>query len=59
MKKYACTNATTDDLWSVLSEKFGADLNAMMDTWTKQKGYPVLTAKLNNDNYLELEQVWF
>ncbi|KAL9674745.1 hypothetical protein QQ045_002944 [Rhodiola kirilowii] len=59
MKKYACKNATTDDLWSVLSEESGADLNGMMDSWTKQKGYPVLYVKLNKDNYLELEQAQF
>uniref|UniRef100_A0A7N0VBP6 Aminopeptidase n=1 Tax=Kalanchoe fedtschenkoi TaxID=63787 RepID=A0A7N0VBP6_KALFE len=59
MEKYACKNAKTEDLWSVLSEEFGADLNAMMDTWTKQKGYPVLSVKLNLDNYLEFEQSQF
>lgn len=43
MERYACKNAKTDDLWYVLSEESGVQVNRMMDTWTKQKGYPVIS----------------
>lgn len=56
MKRYAGKNAKTDDLWSVLSEESGIQVNSMMDTWTKQKGYPLISVK-SKDNILELEQV--
>jgi len=38
--KYA--NATTGDLWAALSQASGIDVSAMMTSWTKQVGYPVL-----------------
>lgn len=57
MKKYACKNTKTEDLWSVLSEESGIQVNTMMDTWTKKKGYPVISVKLEDFN-LEFEQVF-
>ena len=56
MKRYAGKNTKTEDLWSVLSEESGIQVNSMMDAWTKQKGYPVISVK-SNDNTLEFEQV--
>ena len=56
MKKYACKNATTDDLWSVISEESGIEVNKLMDIWTKQTGYPLIYVKLEEDS-LEFEQV--
>lgn len=56
MKRYARKNAKTEDLWSVLSEESGLQVNAMMDTWTKQKGYPLIFVK-SKDHILEFEQV--
>ncbi|GMQ08224.1 hypothetical protein CsSME_00052052 [Camellia sinensis var. sinensis] len=58
MKKYACKNTKTEDLWSVLSEESGIQVNTMMDTWTKKKGYPVISVKLEDFN-LEFEQSQF
>ncbi|KAH9297886.1 hypothetical protein KI387_029568 [Taxus chinensis] len=55
IKRYACKNARTEDLWAVLSEESGERVNELMDSWTKQKGYPVVIAKLTDDG-LELEQ---
>lgn len=49
-------NAKTDDLWAVLSEGSGQPVNELMDSWTKQKGYPVIHVKVG-ENTLELEQV--
>ncbi|KAG0543432.1 hypothetical protein BDA96_02G190700 [Sorghum bicolor] len=58
IKKFAYSNAKTEDLWAVLEEKSGEPVKNMMTTWTKQQGYPVINAKLQG-NYLELEQAQF
>lgn len=57
IRKFAYSNAKTEDLWAVLEEKSGEPVKNLMTTWTKQQGYPVINAKLNG-NYLELEQVF-
>lgn len=56
VKRYAEENAKTEDLWSVLSEESGVKVNSLMDAWTKQKGYPVISVKAKN-HILEFEQV--
>lgn len=43
LKAHAYGNATTDDLWSGLSEASGQDVNALMDPWIRRIGYPVIT----------------
>ncbi|CAI9093745.1 OLC1v1029306C1 [Oldenlandia corymbosa var. corymbosa] len=58
IKKFACSNAKTEDLWSVLQEESGEPVNKLMNSWTKQKGYPVVSAKLQ-DHKLEFEQSHF
>src|SRR5918996_892760 len=35
-------NARTEDLWSALAQISGKPVKAIMDTWTKQPGYPFL-----------------
>jgi aminopeptidase N len=57
IRKFAYSNAKTEDLWAVLEENSGEPIKNMMTTWTKQQGYPVINAKLQG-NYLELEQVF-
>lgn len=56
MRRFAGKNTKTEDLWSVLSEESGVQVNSMMDAWTKQKGYPVISVK-SKDNILEFQQV--
>ncbi|XP_077240350.1 aminopeptidase M1 [Tasmannia lanceolata] len=58
IKRYACSNAKTDDLWDVLEEESGEPVNMLMSSWTKQQGYPVVYVKIN-DNMLEFEQSQF
>ncbi|CAK9179919.1 unnamed protein product [Ilex paraguariensis] len=58
MKSYACKNAKTEDLWNVISEISGVKVNKMMDIWTKQKGYPLISVK-SRDGFLEFEQSQF
>jgi aminopeptidase N len=43
LKAHAYGNATTNDLWSALSEASGQDVNALMDPWIRKIGYPVVT----------------
>ncbi|KAG6391170.1 hypothetical protein SASPL_148922 [Salvia splendens] len=58
IKKYAYSNAKTEDLWSVLQEESGEPVNKLMNSWTKQIGYPVVSVKLNGQS-LEFEQSRF
>ncbi|KAL0330675.1 UNVERIFIED_CONTAM: Aminopeptidase M1 [Sesamum angustifolium] len=55
IKRHACSNAKTEDLWSVLQEESGEPVNKLMNSWTKQKGYPVVSVKVK-DQTLEFEQ---
>ena len=43
-------NAVTNDLWTALSEvaQGRLDIKAIMDTWTRQMGYPVLQVKMKS-----------
>lgn len=43
LKAHAYGNATTNDLWSALSESSGLDVTALMDPWIRKMGYPVIT----------------
>ncbi|KAL1552325.1 AP-1 complex subunit mu-1-like [Salvia divinorum] len=58
VKKYACSNAKTEDLWSALQEESGEPVNKLMNSWTKQVGYPVVSVKLKNQS-LEFDQSRF
>ncbi|XP_047084021.1 aminopeptidase M1-C-like [Lolium rigidum] len=58
IKKYAYSNAKTEDLWAVIEKETGEPVKDLMSTWTKQKGYPVINAKLKG-NGMELDQAKF
>ncbi|PKI72070.1 hypothetical protein CRG98_007527 [Punica granatum] len=58
IKKHACSNAKTEDLWASLEEGSGEPVNRLMNLWTKQKGYPVVSVKIK-DEKLEFEQMQF
>jgi aminopeptidase 2 len=47
VKKHAFGNTVTGDLWAALSEASGKDVNTVMDIWTKNIGYPVITVTEN------------
>ena len=40
-------NARTQDLWSALEAESGQPVTAIMDSWVKQMGYPVLQVEAN------------
>jgi aminopeptidase N len=53
------SNATAGDLWHYLSQASGTDVAAFARSWTDQKGYPLLQARVTCDKgkqALELEQ---
>ncbi|KAM5450106.1 Aminopeptidase 2 mitochondrial [Microsporum audouinii] len=50
IKKHAYGNTTTGDLWAALSEASGKPIDKVMDIWTKDVGFPVLTVKENKEN---------
>ncbi|CAL5872260.1 uncharacterized protein PFLUO_LOCUS6521 [Penicillium psychrofluorescens] len=43
LKAHAYGNATTNDLWSALSEASGQDVPTFMDPWIRKIGFPVVT----------------
>lgn len=65
------SNAAQDNLWSELTNQGHLDSNldkslsvkSIMDTWTLQKGYPVVTVERANSNRnritYKLTQKWF
>ena len=61
-------NAVTNDLWSAISEEWEQNPNRkhnftvreMMDTWTLQMGYPLITFEQQNDtNIYRIKQQRF
>ena len=43
IKKHAYGNTKTEDLWAALSDASGKPVEKIMDIWTKNVGYPVVT----------------
>jgi aminopeptidase N len=58
LQKYKYSNASTDDLWDCLSKSSNKDIKLMMNSWTKQKGYPILKVNTEKNSY-KLEQEIF
>ncbi|KAK3095719.1 hypothetical protein FSP39_018048 [Pinctada imbricata] len=60
VRKYKFQNAEMEDLWETFSEavNYEIDVKSIMNTWTKQMGYPVVTMRTEGDYYL-LEQERF
>ena len=42
LTRHAFANATTEDLWRAFAEASGKPVKEVMDTWTRQTGYPVV-----------------
>jgi aminopeptidase N len=68
LKKYAYKTAKQDDLWYELTIQAHRDdtleknltVKQIMDTWTLQKGFPVVNVqRLNDSNLFKLSQKWF
>lgn len=50
LKKHAYGNTQTGDLWAALSDASGKDVEKVMDIWTKNVGYPVVTVTENSSS---------
>lgn len=46
LKAHAYENARTEDLWRALGSASGQPVGALMGTWTRQTGFPLLNAKV-------------
>ena len=47
LKKHAFGNTKTGDLWAALGDASGKPVGKIMDVWTKNVGYPVVTVTEN------------
>ena len=63
LEKFKYKNALTEDLWEALSAASGKPVNALMDLWTKQTGYPYINVSSyvneSKETVLKLEQSRF
>ncbi|XP_014229053.1 puromycin-sensitive aminopeptidase [Trichogramma pretiosum] len=52
LNRYIYSNVETDDLWRALEETSKKPINRIMSTWTRLKGFPLVsvTEKLSNDS---------
>lgn len=58
-EKHQYRNTVGRDLWQALSEASGKDVAAFMDAWLEQPGYPVLTARVDNDQLILSQKQFF
>ncbi|MDE0031708.1 MAG: M1 family metallopeptidase [Deltaproteobacteria bacterium] len=58
LERHQYANATTEDLWQALAEESGKPVKQIMDTWTKQTGYPLLSVNMKQGE-VELHQTRF
>ena len=58
LERHQYANATTEDLWQALAEESGKPVKQIMDTWTKQTGYPLLSVNMGQ-GAVELHQTRF
>jgi aminopeptidase 2 len=57
LKKHAYGNTQTGDLWAALGDASGKDIGKIMDIWTKNVGYPVVTVTENEgSNSIHVKQ---
>ena len=47
LKAHSHANATTVDLWDALAEASGQPVGDIMDSWTRQTGYPYLDVRVD------------
>ncbi|KAK7836627.1 aminopeptidase m1 [Quercus suber] len=52
VKKFACLNAKTKDLWAALEEGSSEPVNKLMNSWTKQKGTQSSLSKSKIRNWM-------
>ena len=58
-EKHQYGNTIGRDLWDALSQASGRDVATFMDAWLEQPGYPVVTAKVENDCLILTQKQFF
>ena len=58
-EKHQYGNTIGRDLWDDFSQASGRDVAAFMDAWLEQPGYPVVTAKVENDSLILTQKQFF
>ena len=58
-EKHQYGNTIGRDLWDALSQASGRNVAAFMDAWLEQPGYPVVTAKVENDCLILTQKQFF
>ncbi|WP_159720514.1 M1 family metallopeptidase [Streptococcus halichoeri] len=58
-EKHQYSNTVGRDLWDALSEASGKDVAGFMDAWLEQPGYPVLHARLVDDQLILSQEQFF
>jgi len=51
LNKFKYSNATTDDLWNSLEKVSKKPVKKMMNTWTKQVGYPLVNLIIEKNKF--------
>lgn len=63
LNRHMYSNTCTRDLWAALEERSGLPVGRVMSTWTKQKGFPLITVsetqRTSDSSYLTLAQKKF
>jgi aminopeptidase N len=55
LKAHTYGNATTQDLWSALSQASGQDINSLMEPWIRKIGFPILAVG-EESNQIRIKQ---
>lgn len=56
IQRHKWGNASTNDLWTALSEEAKMDVSKFMTLWTKRVGYPVLTVEQESQESIKVTQ---
>lgn len=56
LKKHKWGNTKTSDLWEALSDVSGEDVVKVMDIWTKNIGFPIVTVKESGNGEINVTQ---
>ncbi|CAL1534490.1 unnamed protein product [Lymnaea stagnalis] len=57
LNEHKFRNTNTKDMWAAMSKASGQNIGAVMDTWTKQTGFPLLKVKEIIDPSSTIRQV--
>lgn len=59
LTKYSFNNATTEHLWDAFEEASGKSVKKLMQNWTENPGYPLISVSEDKDGKIRLRQKRF